>query len=103
MKNPDIHKGLTTAQRRALTGVLDELRDERFRQAGDLQFTPEHDDAHDPEQMLEWARVYTKRADRDLQSWPSDQNVSEARDNLVKAAALLVATIERLDREVSRG
>ena len=53
--------------------------------------------------MLGLVRYYLRHAADDMASWLSDQNVSEALDNLVKAGALLVATIERLDREVSRG
>lgn len=94
---------LTPDDQRAIQGILDEVRDEYVRAATDVGWTPEHDDTHEVAFMIDLATERLARARNDAQSWPSDARVSEARDNLVKAANLLVATIARLDREASHG
>lgn len=88
---------------RGLPLVLQEITAERHRQVKDLQFTIQHDDAHRPDELVALGRAYQRQALVDLASWPSDADLTSARDNLVKAATLLVAAIERLDREVARG
>lgn len=97
------HGALSAPDQKALLGVVDEFHDERVRQAVDLGYTPERDDAQTLDDMVGLVRHYLRDARNDLGTWPSDQRTSEARDNLVKAGALLAATITRLDREVSRG
>lgn len=91
----------TGTDQKALLGVVDEFHDERVRQAVDLGWTPEHDDTHDMDTMVALVDDRLRLVKNDLATWPSDQRVSEARDNLVKAGALLAAAITRLDREVS--
>lgn len=93
---------MTPDDQKALRGVVDEFYDERMRSATDLGWTPEHDDTHPIPDMLNLVGHYKARAKNDLAAWPSDQRVSEARDNLVKAGALIAATITRMDREASR-
>lgn len=92
---------LSKAQKATTKAVADEVRDERHRQVKDLGFGADHDDTHPTVFMVDLTHDYLARARNDLASWPSDARVSEGRDNLVKAAALIVATIERLDREVA--
>lgn len=83
--------------------VLQEITAERQRQVKDLNYTVQHDDGHTIREMVNVADSYTRRAWNAAAQWPSDPDYTDARDNLVKAATVLVAAIERLDREVARG
>jgi hypothetical protein len=90
--------------------VLQEIAAERMRQIDEESWTPEHDDEHDDEALSKAAacyalgvtRVYNHRGGRASASlWPWDMRwwkPGDRRRDLVKAAALLVAEIERLDR-----
>lgn len=95
-----------------VSAALADVMAERQRQIEVEGWTPEHDDAHDHGQMAgaalcylaqnipHWARVHVLRC-----YWPWDANwwksTSHRRD-LVKAAALILAEIERLDRAAAR-
>ena len=89
---------------RAWTDVLDE----RKRQITVEDWTPEHDDAHGGAEMAHAAACYTICAAEQWGSqppvpfaWPWDEawwKPTTPRRNLVKAAALILAEIERLDR-----
>lgn len=94
--------------------VLEEVAVERHRQQMMEGWTPPHDDAHKGGQMAGAAACYAmhglsignvdlqsavRRAVRDL--WPWSEHwwkPTDRRRDLVKAAALIVAEIERLDR-----
>jgi hypothetical protein len=73
--------------------VIEEIAAERARQISVEGWTPEHDDGHDFGQMSSAAACYA--------FWPWDEKwwkPGTPRRNLVKAGALIVAEIERLDR-----
>lgn len=90
--------------------------DERRRQISVEGWTPQHDDAHDKGEMAGAAACYVMQAvvddigRRDLQTtilrtirelWPWSAHwwkPTSRRRDLVKAAALIIAEIERLDR-----
>lgn len=89
--------------------VLDDIQDERRRQIKEEGWTPEHDDQHDSGELAHAAGCYALFSGSHADAgdppkyWPWDAawwKPSEYRRDLVKAAALLVAEIERLDRAV---
>ena len=74
---------------------------ERERQISQEGWTPEHDDGHRNGQMADAAACYasTKHIDHLLWPWSREWlKPSDRRRNLVKAGALILAEIERLDR-----
>ncbi len=80
---------------------------ERQRQISAEGWTPEHDDEHDKGVMAAAAACYALHTEpvgnvRDyLKFWPFDASwwkPGERRRNLIKAGALILAEIERLDR-----
>ncbi len=99
--------------------ISDALRDvanERDRQVAVLGYEPQHDDAQDDGSIAMVAAVYAlPPANRLVQvdsggrvvmnylwprSWsPSHYKPGERRDELVRAGALILAEIERLDRQ----
>ncbi len=94
------------------TAAIDVLA-ERRRQIEGEGWTRDHDDAHYPGALSKGAACYARNAfDRDPSAraanereWPFDASMwkpTSARRDLVKAAALLLAEIERLDREEAR-
>lgn len=91
--------------------VVDEIAAERDRQIHAEGFTLAHDDRHSSGEIAVAAAVYTLlAADWDPPStqedlldrmWPWEPawlKCKTARQNLIRAAALIVAEIERLDR-----
>lgn len=91
--------------------VIDEIAAERRRQIETEGWSAEHDDTHTHEEMAQAAAMYALPAfARNLlmpggtvlgRLWPWDfkwWKPEKRRRNLIKAAALLVAEIERLDR-----
>lgn len=70
--------------------VLKQVADERARQIT-LGWTAEHDDFRNVDHLVKLADKYARRENPDNEGYYS-------RDNLVKATALMVAAIERLDR-----
>lgn len=82
---------------------------ERRRQIGVEGWTPEHDDAHDDGVMAAAAACYAIVDNEQAMEcveffdnlWPWSRNwwkPTDRRRNLVKAAALIIAEIERIDR-----
>lgn len=87
---------------------------ERDRQIHDKKFSPEHDDTYTARQLIRAAVSYAQRAalsdehrrleqsrERIPHSWPWDASwwkPKDRRTDLVRAAALLIAEIERMDR-----
>jgi hypothetical protein len=81
---------------------------ERRRQVDAEGWTPEHDDGHQGGEIARAAACYALhasgfKADAIMELWPKEWGSrwwkpTDTRRNLVKAAALLVAEIERLDR-----
>lgn len=94
----------TKETERAMTDVWGE----RNRQKLEEGYSPEHDDEHDGGELVRAARCYADptayvpfRPAGAPEEWPWEPESFKPksyRDNLVRAAALLVAEIERLDR-----
>lgn len=95
--------------------VLQAIVDERARQIIGEKFGHEHDDMHTEGEIADAAACYAMTADSRSQSgrvfgltfrtvlWPWDEkwwkpSPEDRRRELVKAAAMLIAEIERLDR-----
>lgn len=90
--------------------VLDEIAAERRRQIEIEGWTPEHDDVEHPHgEMSQAAATYALEATRDNHyrddglpvTWPWSSGWWKPKDrrrNLIRAAALVVAEIERIDR-----
>jgi hypothetical protein len=78
---------------------------ERMRQVSSERWTPEHDDQHYTGDLAKAAACYALRTvglnDTAHDLWPWDDGWWKPKDrrrDLVRAAALIVAEIERLDR-----
>lgn len=94
--------------------VIDEIAAERRRQIEVEGWTPEHDDLHQDGELAAAAGVYalydlmSGDADRERvlrEMWPWDDywwKPADRRRDLVRAAALIVAEIERLDRAAAQ-
>jgi hypothetical protein len=88
--------------------AIDDIRAERLRQIEKEGWTADHDDEHENEAMRLAAACYACHAQfpsyaQDM--WPWDKEWWKPRDvrrDLVKAGALIVAEIERLDRIILR-
>jgi hypothetical protein len=94
--------------------ALLDISAERYRQITDEKWTPEHDDKHDFGEMATAAAMYALRPPtRNIiispysnetivdRLWPWSREWWKPKDrrrDLVKAGALIVAEIERLDR-----
>lgn len=95
-------------EERPMTAIEDVIA-ERHRQIESEGWTPEHDDGHDAGELamaggcyalFPWMNVQQRR-----DFWPWDDawwKPTHSRQDLVKAAALLIAEIERLDRSDAR-
>lgn len=94
--------------------VLGEIAEERWRQQEAEGWTPEHDDQHAKGELAAAAAAYAFEAslsdhirDKDWSNgetpacWPWSREWWKPKDrrrDLIRAAALLVAEVERLDR-----
>jgi len=91
-----------------LSGAALAVLTERQRQVSGEGWTEEHDDQHHAGELADaaacyaaGARVFRPDGERIRGLWPwswSDWKPKDPRANLVRAAALLLAEIERLDR-----
>lgn len=82
-----------------MTKALLDVTCERIRQTTDEGWSYEHDDQYTDEQLLDAAMCYIEGG-ADLR-WPWAEfhwKPTTKRRNLVKAAALIIAEIERIDR-----
>lgn len=95
--------------------AMNDIYLERRRQIAEEGWTPEHDDQHDADEIALAASCYAagevvygfgEEGRRSLIAlWPWDfkwWKPKDKRRNLVRAAALLVAEIERLDRAAAK-
>jgi hypothetical protein len=92
-----------------MSKAIDDISAERQRQVRAEGWTPEHDDTHDGEELaraaVSYAMPWSLRGRTGMpDEWPWDSewwkpNHSNRRRELVKAGALIVAEIERLDRK----
>lgn len=85
--------------------VIDEIVEERKRQVGVEGYEPEHDDEHKMGEIAAAAAAYAAASSEVLEAssealWPftSDFKPKDSRRNLIRAAALIVAEISRIDR-----
>lgn len=90
--------------------VIDEIAAERRRQIDVEGWTPNHDDEHGNGQLARAAACYAApllcHAGSQFNLWPWDWRwwkPKSRRRDLIRAAALIVAEIERLDRLRARG
>lgn len=84
----------------ASQGVAGEVAAERQRQTSVEGWTPDHDDKHDQEELARAAHCYLiGRKTMGVWPWsPQWWKPTTRRRDLIKAAALIIAEIERLDR-----
>ena len=99
------------AEREKCGNVVAEIAAERLRQISQEGWTPEHDDEHSCGELAAAAACYAYPAPWGVnpsalkyppKPWPWNVEWWKPRDrrrNLVRAAALIVAEIERLDRK----
>lgn len=99
------------------TDIITEIAAERRRQIEVEGWTPAHDDAHGKGEMAQAAALYATPPDKrrrcadpryGMEGWPSSWHPcwwkpKSRRRDLVRAAALIVAEIERLDRLERKG
>lgn len=88
--------------------AMDDVLTERMRQINGEGFTAEHDDKHRPGTLAQAAACYAANASEFWHKgyggrpyWPFDEEWWKPKDkrrDLVRAAALLIAEIERIDR-----
>lgn len=108
---------LTAEEHAILNGnferIAEEIRLERHRQIVEEGFSPKHDERHAPSDFAMAAAAYCASAEARLgpspnigticaMLWPWDEASFKPKDprrDLVRAAALVMAAIERLDRE----
>ena len=92
-----------------MTGALNDVAQERFRQIYIMGLTFEHDDAYVNDELCRAAAAYALAGDHPSgpvpASWPWHGSYwipTDHRANLVKAGALILAEIERIDRAVEK-
>lgn len=94
-----------------ISEALQDVINERSRQISAEGWTAQHDDQHQPGELAEAAACYASPhyARPMIETapilWPFDAarwKPKDRRSNLVRAAALLIAEIERLDRKAER-
>ena len=95
----------TAAGGPGLTAAAQDVFAERQRQVTAEGWTPEHDDQHEWGELASAAAVYAAPDGFDVASlWPWDLSCfkpASRRQELVKAGALILAEIERLDRALA--
>lgn len=89
--------------RKETESVLDEIGRERYRQTDEEGWTDDHDDKHNAGELSDAAACYALGKPWEIikQLWPWATEwwkPTDKRRNLVKAGALIVAEIERVDR-----
>jgi hypothetical protein len=91
--------------------VLNDVEAERLRQVNAEGYDASHDDLHGPGELTEAALCYVEHANGQAsgmgmgfeppRAWPWERTAWKPKDrrrNLIRAAALIVAEIERMDR-----
>jgi hypothetical protein len=100
----DVIRDLACANRTPPTFAARDVLAERQRQISVEGWTPEHDDMHDNRELAHAAACYAYpelTGVQELKAWPWAPGWWKPkgyRRNLVKAGALILAEIERLDR-----
>lgn len=111
----EIERLLIVSQDTQATAAARDVLVERRRQMVGENWTPEHDDHHANGDLAKAAACYAMAASNGvngfeakrppLNSWPWHRDVwkvCDARRNLVKAGALIIAELERIDRAEDR-
>lgn len=85
--------------------VYDEIQAERIRQVKEEGYSTEHDDKLKHGELAAAAAAYTFPGMLEKMLWPFKNPIKkkDTRSNLIRAAALIVAEIERLERLDKRG
>ena len=80
--------------------IYDEIHDERIRQITEEGYSLEHDDKFTHGELASAAAAYAFSGTLEKMLWPFKNPIKkkDTRSNLIRAAALIVAEIERLDR-----
>lgn len=88
-----------------MNGIIDEIVAERKRQIHDKGYTLENDDAYTNNELIDAAIAYCTSAKKETaaakECWPwslEHFKPSEDRRDIIKAIALLMAEVDRLDR-----
>lgn len=88
-----------------MNDIIDEIIAERKRQIHDKGYTSESDDAHTNNELIDAAIAYCTSAKKETaaakECWPlalEHFKPSEERRDIIKAIALLIAEVERIDR-----
>lgn len=90
---------MISMEEETVRGVLSDISAERWRQINEEGWSPEHDDDHDKGELANAAACYAIGDPMGLWPWElSWFKLGDRRRNLVKAGALIIAEIERLDR-----
>jgi hypothetical protein len=80
--------------------AFEDIITERVRQIIVEGYTPEHDDEHTHDELIRAAMTYVTY---NIEYWPWEREgfkpSEDDRENLVRACALLVSEIDRIDRE----
>ena len=82
--------------------IIEEIAEERSRQWTEEGWTKEHDDEHNDNSLSIAAASYCLETSM---IWPWELETFKLKDrrrNLIRAAALIVAEIERMDRETNK-
>jgi hypothetical protein len=94
-----------------MSKALDDVYAERQRQIDVERWTPEYDDQHDHGELARAGACYALHSEPVgnvgdyLRFWPWDADSWKPKDrrrNLIRAAALIVAEIERYDRAAGK-
>lgn len=109
MKN-EKSRGLNRDQRRIIDAVRSTVREERQRQIAEEGYHPDRDDEHEKGELVRAAVMYAMDKvpgpGHNPHLWPwrerSFRPKDDHRRNLVIAAALLLAELERLERKRER-
>lgn len=107
--DPAYHRVMASRREQPTQAARDVLA-ERQRQIDKEGWAPEHDDEHDAGEMASAAACYVRARSYPSASgkpadWPWGAcwwKPKDERSNLVRAAALLLAEIERIDRSAAR-
>lgn len=110
----EVERLLALATAPTMSEAARDVLAERRRQVEVEGFTPEHDDEHDACEMADAAAAYAlyysgwAEGGRPVEVWPADWShkwwkPTTPRRDLVKAGALILAEIERIDRAAAKG
>jgi hypothetical protein len=109
MKDAGTPVGLTTEERRAAVAMaraLSDIREARVRQVREKGYSPDHDDQYRSDELERAAATYAlARTYPQGRLWPWHPRYWKPRshrENLVRAGALIVAAIEKIDRDEGR-